>query len=350
MRKLDKERVQVRTGAEVVSLVYRAHAQDQQQEGTNTTTTTPAVVTGVMLADGEVLSADLVVLATGAWTGKLVDLRGRAVATGQVLTYMDITEDEQEVLGKRPVVMSHTSGLYVIPPRNRLLKIARHGFGYRNPVPINNPSPGATSERMIEVSVPKVGISVPAEGYEACHKALESILPGLEKREFSRSRVCWYTDTQVGDFLIDYHPQYSGLFLATGGSGHGYKFLPVIGEKIVDAMEGILVEELREIWQYPKDAVGQDRFAWEELLDGSRGVGNTPGMTLEEELKRVVALAQRGPEVAAQDELSRYGGRSWAKLNGGTPYGSSIVKFFNAAREEGPDIPTDAGIRRDFMQ
>jgi sarcosine oxidase/L-pipecolate oxidase len=29
-----------------------------------------------------------------------------------------------------------------------------------------------------------------------------------------------------------------GLFLATGGSGHGYKFLPVIGERIVDVVEG----------------------------------------------------------------------------------------------------------------
>ncbi|KAH8820872.1 FAD dependent oxidoreductase [Xylogone sp. PMI_703] len=280
MEKLDKERVEVRIGAEVESLVYGNESEGKGKD----MGAMAAAVTGVKLAGGQQLPADLVVLATGAWTGKLVDLRGRAVATGQVLTYMDITEQEQDILSRRPVVMSHTSGIYVIPPRNRVLKIARHGFGYRNPVAVQDPSPGAPAGE-IEVSVPRVGISVPAEGYEACHKILESVLPGLEKRQFSRSRVCWYTDTQLADFLIDYHPQYSGLFLATGGSGHGYKFLPVIGEKIVDAMEGTLVDELREIWQYPKDAVRT--FAWEESLDGSRGAG-TPGMVLERELKRGV--------------------------------------------------------------
>lgn len=178
MSKLDRERVQVLIGREVVSLVY-------DQDGT--------AVTGVRFASGEELSADLVILATGAWTSKLVDLRGRAVATGQVLMYMDISEEEQEVLGKRPVIMSHTTGLYVIPPRNRLLKVARHGYGYKNPVTIQDPSPGTAGK--IEISVPKVGISVPAEGNEACREALSSILPGLEKREFSRSRICWYTDT-----------------------------------------------------------------------------------------------------------------------------------------------------------
>ena len=35
-----------------------------------------------------------------------------------------------------------------------------------------------------------------------------------------------------------------GLFFATGGSGHAYKFLPVIGRLVADAIEGKLPDEL----------------------------------------------------------------------------------------------------------
>jgi len=28
----------------------------------------------------------------------------------------------------------------------------------------------------------------------------------------------------TGDFIVSYHPEHEGLFLATGGSGHGFKF------------------------------------------------------------------------------------------------------------------------------
>jgi len=40
-----------------------------------------SIVTGVNLKSGSSVKADLIILATGAWTGKLIDLRGRAQAT-----------------------------------------------------------------------------------------------------------------------------------------------------------------------------------------------------------------------------------------------------------------------------
>ena len=47
----------------------------------------------------------------------------------------------------------------------------------------------------------------------------------------SDTRLCWYTDSLDNSFLIDYVPGYSEtLFVASGGSGHGFKFLPVLGE------------------------------------------------------------------------------------------------------------------------
>ena len=80
--------------------------------------------------------------------------------------------------------------------------------------------------------------------------------------------------------MIDYHPRHPGLFLATGGSGHGFKFLPVIGDKIVDAIEGLLHPELQEMWSWRKEAV--KNFLGTE--DGSRR--GKKGMLLDQEMNR----------------------------------------------------------------
>lgn len=238
-------------------------------------------VTGVALGDGTTIKADLVLLATGAWTAKLVDLRGRAQATGQVLCYVDLTEAEQKRLEKIPVLLSMTTGLFIIPPRNRVLKVARHGYGYSNPCTVNDPKGSGST---ITVSLPRTKIDdpnlwVPQEGEEACREALREMVPSLGDRLFTQSKICWYTDTPRGDFLITYHPDYDGLFLATGGSGHGYKFLPVIGEKIVDCVEGRCPAEFKEKWAWPKET-----FKSVVTEDGSRG--GRPGMILQDELRK----------------------------------------------------------------
>ena len=49
------------------------------------------------LEDGSKLTADLTILAAGAWTASLIDLRGICKATGQVICYMPITDAEQEL-------------------------------------------------------------------------------------------------------------------------------------------------------------------------------------------------------------------------------------------------------------
>lgn len=82
-----------------------------------------------------------------------------------------------------------------------------------------------------------------------------------------------------GDFIVTHHPEYSGLFVATGGSGHAYKFLPVLGDKVVDALEGTLDKKLRDSWAWP-DPVDETTFFGTE--DGSRA--GPKGLHLTEEL------------------------------------------------------------------
>ena len=79
-----------------------------------------------------------------------------------------------------PVLLNMSTGLFIIPPRNQVLKIARHGYGYSNPVSIPNPdSPGGEA---IEVSLPRTSWEgrdqgVPWEGEVACREALREMIP-----------------------------------------------------------------------------------------------------------------------------------------------------------------------------
>lgn len=258
-------------------------------------------VTGAKLSDGSVLGGDIVYVAAGAWTGSLIDLRGRCEATGQVLGYVGITKEEEAVLQKQPVVINFTNGLFVFPaaPGSGLLKAARHGFGYVNPQTVTTALPLSPSHNRepIVVSLPRTsrddGIStLPAEANRDLRKALKELVPvkGLENRPWLSTRLCWYSDTRDADWLVDWHPGWEGLFVATGDSGHGFKFLPVIGEKLADCLEG-KGGKLGDKWKWkdvPNDGQGTKATngIYQPLItyDGSRG--GKIGMVLDEELNK----------------------------------------------------------------
>ena len=238
-------------------------------------------VVGAQL-QGEIVKADLVVLAAGAWSGALIDLRGRAVATGQALAYINIGAEEEKDMAERPTVINMSRGSFIIPPRYRELKVARHGYGYRNPTKVSASNIlGCEEEGEVEVSLPRNGIEVPKEGQDACREALQELLPKMRERPWVHTRVCWYCDTPTGDFIIDRHPEYKGLHISTGGSGHGFKFAPVIGERIVDGIEGRLDPDLKESWKWPEPVADSDFTGCD---DGSRS--GPRGMILEDEMAK----------------------------------------------------------------
>lgn len=180
----ERKNVTIRPDAEVERLLFDDAAENNK-------------VTGVVLKNNNTsLKADLVVLATGAWTPQLVDLGGIAEATGQVLAYIQISDEEQAELAHMPTILSFATGIFIIPPRNNELKIARHAYGYRNSQTVQVPVAG-NIEQFEDVSVPENGVSAPQEGERACRQALSEMLPAFANRPFIRTRVCWYTDTYV---------------------------------------------------------------------------------------------------------------------------------------------------------
>ena len=175
-------RVDLRLGSKVRRLLFDP---PHQNSGGRTR------CTGAMLEDGSRVTADLVILAAGAWTPTLVDLKGRAQATGQTLAYVSLSGDEEQALATRPTVFNMSIGMFIIPPRGRELKVARHGYGYRNPRKVSFGEDGPLEE----VSMPEVGLRIPAEADQLCRKALIEWIPELGDRQFSRTRICWYCDT-----------------------------------------------------------------------------------------------------------------------------------------------------------
>ncbi len=189
------------------------------------------------------IEADYVVAAAGSWTPQIVpDLRASIRATGHPVVHLEPRDPEPFRAQRFPVFTADISrtGFYGFPlNRDGLVKIGNHGPG----IPLDPGRP------------PQVG----AEHLDRLRTFLENTFPALVGAKVAYARVCPYADSQDGDFWIAKHPGLSGLVVASGGSGHGFKFAPVLGGLIADVVEG------RE---HPVLA----RFCWRPEVALERGV------------------------------------------------------------------------------
>lgn len=181
-----------------------------------------ARVIGVRTAEGEELKADHVIVAAGSWTPSMLpNLQEFMWAVGQPVFHFRV----EEVKAYQPpnfvtwgADIANT-GWYGFPALDDgTLKIANHGPGKRQP---------ADARREVDADT---------EG--EFRAFFRSALPGLEQAPMISNRLCMYCDTWDGDFWIDHDPDRPGLVVATGGSGHGFKFAPMLGPIIADVVEG----------------------------------------------------------------------------------------------------------------
>ena len=73
---------------------------------------------------------------------------------------------------------------------------------------------------------------VSAASLAAMRRLLAQRFPALHDAPLVESRVCQYENTSNGDFLIDRHPDFDNVWLVGGGSGHGFKHGPALGEYV----------------------------------------------------------------------------------------------------------------------
>jgi sarcosine oxidase len=60
--------------------------------------------------------------------------------------------------------------------------------------------------------------------------------PGMKDAPLLENRVCQYENTTNEDFLIDRHPGFENVWLVGGGSGHGFKHGPALGEYVAQKL------------------------------------------------------------------------------------------------------------------
>ncbi|CCG80778.1 Putative uncharacterized protein [Taphrina deformans PYCC 5710] len=226
-------------------------------------------VVGAEMVSGRKVVRDTTILASGAW--QLPDLPVPSVATGQAIGYIDLTEEEVQKYSSMPITINFCTGWFCIPPYKGHLKVARHAEGYLNTSTLTDRDGNTRVLSVPRTSVTHGNQQVPDEGQAALREGLRTYLPELADRPFSNTRVCWYTDTPLSDFIIDWYPQVDKLFVATGGSGHGYKFLPILGDLIVSVLDGTVNPELRKKWSFEEALAAQKNIGLKG--DGSRGRG-----------------------------------------------------------------------------
>ncbi|KAI9470992.1 MAG: FAD dependent oxidoreductase [Benjaminiella poitrasii] len=219
----------------------------------------PNTIVGIKTVDGQIHYADRVILCTGSWTAGLIDMHHQVVATGQQVVQFDTPDHLRKSWETLPVWCGDISntGFYGFPCNaNGKMKVGKHDSGYLNP-------------RMEdEVSVPRTQMAhtddtIPIGGLRKFRQFLDKFLPDTSNLDISYARVCWYSDSIDGDFVISPHPDFKNLVIATGDSGHALKFIPIVGFKIRDIIEGVETDYSRA-WGW------RDMNTKETRLDGIR--------------------------------------------------------------------------------
>ncbi len=179
-------------------------------------------VRGLVTADGRKFAADVVVMATGAWTHYLLPwLKPYFRANGMPVFHLAPDDPENFRATVYPVFAADTSatGYYGFPiNRDGVVKIARHWDGRE--------------------MHPESSARVVNEAEEKNLRAfLKQTFPALANARIVYRRICLYSDTWDGHFWVDHDPEHAGLVVAAGDSGHGFKFAPLWGEIIADCVE-----------------------------------------------------------------------------------------------------------------
>jgi glycine/D-amino acid oxidase-like deaminating enzyme len=93
---------------------------------------------------------------------------------------------------------------------------------------------------------PDNGARVPTtEGIAAMRAYLAERFSALANAPMVEARVCQYENTSNGDFLVDRHPEHENVWLVGGGSGHGFKHGPAMGEYVAGRLAGTTPAESR---------------------------------------------------------------------------------------------------------
>jgi sarcosine oxidase len=176
----------------------------------------------VKCSDGETVAAGQFVFACGSWLGKVFPeiLGQRIFPTRQEVFFFGVPPgDSQFAPPALPTWLFQEDEYYGMPDiEGRGLKIAldHHGVAV-------DPD---TQMRIVTAEEAKVVSDYVGKRF-----------PALRNAPIVETRVCQYENTSNGDFVVDRHPEMENVWFAGGGSGHGFKHGPAVGEYVADRLQ-----------------------------------------------------------------------------------------------------------------
>jgi len=171
----------------------------------------------ITTSQGERIAAGQFVFACGPWLGKVFPdvLGSRIFPSRQEVFFFGIPAGDMRFAPPAlPTWLFQEDLVYGMPDiEGRGLKIAFDEHGERV-----DPD---TQSRFVSPAMT-----------EAVKKYVARRFPALKDAPIVETRVCQYENTSTGDFLIDRHPEMENVWFAGGGSGHGFKHGPAMGEYV----------------------------------------------------------------------------------------------------------------------
>jgi glycine/D-amino acid oxidase-like deaminating enzyme len=171
----------------------------------------------IATSTGEKISAGTFVFACGSWLPKIFPdvLGSRIFVSRQEILFFGVPPGERQFTQPAmPTWLYLKDEFYGMPDiESRGFKVAhdRHGA----PVDPDTQSRVASPDAV-----------------ESAKEFVARRFPALKNAPVVETRVCQYENTSNGDFLIDRHPQLENVWLVGGGSGHGFKHGPAVGEYV----------------------------------------------------------------------------------------------------------------------
>jgi glycine/D-amino acid oxidase-like deaminating enzyme len=178
----------------------------------------------IAFPDGSTLNADRFVFACGPWMSQVFpDVIGRRiVATRQEVFFFGTPAgDTRYDFGALPSWLHLGERIaYGVPAHERRgLKVADDTAGE-------------------EVEPTSMDRAPSPAGIARARAILGERFPALADAPLVEARVCQYEASSDGHFLVDRHPQLENVWLVGGGSGHGFKMGPAIGEHVAALVQG----------------------------------------------------------------------------------------------------------------
>ncbi len=175
----------------------------------------------VTTGSGETIAADRFVFACGPWLGSVLPdaLGARIFPTRQEVFYFGAAPGDLRFAAPAlPIWLDFDRGYYGVPDLDgRGFKIAQdtHGECIDPDSADRTPSPDRVGQ---------------------ARDFLARRFPALAAAPLLVAEVCQYENTSNGDFVIDRHPAFDNVWIAGGGSGHGFKHGPAVGAYLVERM------------------------------------------------------------------------------------------------------------------